>query len=696
MAQINFRSIRFRLPILFTMVSAIPALVAIFWLSSLLSDRMELSLQQRVQDSAQIVSNVFDSYSEDLLLKARLMTQTQQLQELLYRKDKIALINYLSTLRNDLNLSLYGGVIEIFDDSGRLLVSEPKRATQQVPDVMAYTALKRGDFKISRFFEHDQLKIGTAIPVFHPSQANAIGVVALSFQVSPKLADEIHKLAAAEVLIFVQPLHQAPRLLATTLDERTSTELVTRQVKGQLRLSQEAEYLMSTVSEQARNGQFYLAAAVETRDMFGIIRSLQQIMYFVAITASLLALIFALGLSRTLISRIVYLVQAARKVEHGELDTEIHLDSDDEFGILAKNLDSMRREIKSTLQQKEGMIRNLTVRDQINRAIINFAGAELLKEVLMIIIRAVNAQKGSIMMMNTEAGELVLKVVYDPEQGEEAINVLEHVSFALGEGIAGQVAVTGEAVICNDTRSDRRFKTYRFQEMDRRIWNMICIPLKAEDQVLGVISLDNKTGGFQEADLELVQRLANQIAIAIENAELYERSIVDGLTGLYIRRYFEDSLDHELKRAERFEMKTSLLMFDIDHFKRFNDSYGHQVGDWVIQKVAHVAHESIRDGVDMAARYGGEEFAIIMPDTDLEEAYCVGERIREAIEQSFVFHEGHKLTITVSLGCAEYPLQAQDKKELIRFADTALYASKHRGRNQTTRYSPDLNMYERA
>ncbi|MEZ0369114.1 MAG: GGDEF domain-containing protein, partial [Candidatus Sericytochromatia bacterium] len=126
-----------------------------------------------------------------------------------------------------------------------------------------------------------------------------------------------------------------------------------------------------------------------------------------------------------------------------------------------------------------------------------------------------------------------------------------------------------------------------------------------------------------------------------------------------------------------------------------NDTYGHQVGDWVIQKVASVARANIRD-VDMAARYGGEEFAIIMPDTRLEEAWTVGERIRLAVEDSFVFHDGHKLKITISLGCAEYPAQAQTKQSLIMHADTALYASKHQGRNQTTKYDPQLAMYERT
>ena len=694
LTHLNPRSIRLKVPVLFMMVSVIPALVAMFSLSRLLTDRMEQILQQRVHDSAQIANNVFKSYSEELLLKARVITSSPQIAEELARGDKIALINQLSALNQDLGMNVYGAGIEIFDASGRLAVSEPKRAVQRIPDTMAYTVVKRGEFKISSYFQDDELIVSTAIPLFHARQATPVGVVGLSFAVSPKLADEIRKIAGAEVLFFIHPLGEQPRILATTLDESSGLELAQKYVSGSLKLQNRPEYLIASIKGSARNGEYELAAAVETRDMLNVIDSLRMLLFIVTGSALVLALIFSFGLSRSLVNKILYLVHAARKVEHGELDTEILLESDDEFGMLARNLDSMRLEIRSTLAEKETMIANLTVSDKINRAIVSQAGSELLKSVLMIILEAVEAQKGSIMMVDPESQTLVLKIVYDPDQALEPVNVDEHITFAIGEGIAGQVAATGEATICNDTQTEKRFKTYRFQEMDRRILNLACIPLKVGDSVLGVISLDNKIGGFQEKDQMLVQEMANQIAIAIQNAELYERSITDGLTGLYIRRYFEDLLDQEIRRSERSSKPVSLLMFDIDHFKRFNDTYGHQVGDWVIQEVATVAHDSIRD-VDMAARYGGEEFAIIMPETHLDDAWLVGERIRKAVEESFVYHEGHKLKITISLGCAEFPSQANHKQVLIQHADTALYASKHQGRNQTTKYDPGLAMYER-
>lgn len=690
----NFRSIRVRLPVLFTLVSVLPALLSVFWISNVLTDRMDDILQQRVSEGVTVVENVLQQYTEDLLLKGRVVAQTQQIQDNLRSRNKIALINELNTLNQDLQLTLYGTVIEVFDESGQVVVSEPKKRTQQVPDRMIYTALRRNEFKVSRFFADDQLRIATALPIFYPGQPRAIGAVTLSFNVSDRLADEIRKIAGSEVMFFKgRPGDNSLTLLASTLDEETTTTLIARHLQGELALQNAPDYVLQTRQSSARNGIYQLGVGVETRNILAVINSLRNLLYLIALVAALFALLSALGLSRRLVQYIVYLVQAARKVEKGELDDPIHLKSKDELGGLAEHLDAMRREIKSTLEQKEVMIDNLVVRDQLNQAIIRKVGNELLKEVLMIIIHSVNAQKGSIMMMDRGQQRLLLKVVYDPMQSERPENVLEEVSFEMGEGIAGEVARTGEAVICNDTQNDKRFKTYRFQEMDKRIWNMICIPLQVGDEVLGIVSLDNKREGFTQEDLTKVKHLAGQVAIAVQNAELYERSITDGLTQLFIRRYFDDHLEQEMKRAARTESQMALLLFDIDHFKRFNDTYGHQVGDWVIQKVAAVAKRCIRDGLDMAARYGGEEFAIVMPDTDIDAAVRVAERLREAVAESFVYHEGNKLTITISLGCAVFPDQANDKETLIQLADTALYASKHKGRNCTTAYSEELSVY---
>lgn len=152
------------------------------------------------------------------------------------------------------------------------------------------------------------------------------------------------------------------------------------------------------------------------------------------------------------------------------------------------------------------------------------------------------------------------------------------------------------------------------------------------------------------------------------------------MTKLYVHRYFQLLLDQEIKRSRRQNRKFSLVMMDIDNFKSFNDTYGHQLGDRVLKDVAAAARKTSRSE-DIAARYGGEEFVIILPETDSKQAMILAERIRASVAGIEIPYENQKLHVTISLGVSTYPDHSELKEELIRAADSALYASKHRGKN---------------
>ncbi|HFC98671.1 MAG TPA: GGDEF domain-containing protein [Thermosulfurimonas dismutans] len=169
------------------------------------------------------------------------------------------------------------------------------------------------------------------------------------------------------------------------------------------------------------------------------------------------------------------------------------------------------------------------------------------------------------------------------------------------------------------------------------------------------------------------------------NEKLRRLSITDGLTGLYNHRYFQERLREEFERARRYRRSLSLILLDLDHFKRVNDRYGHLVGDQVLRGVAEVIQHNIRKS-DIPARYGGEEFAIIAPETDLQGASTLGERIREEVARQEFSYGDQKFSITVSLGVANIFPAASDKtpRDLIEAADKALYYSKTQGRNRLT------------
>jgi diguanylate cyclase (GGDEF)-like protein len=680
-------SIRFRLPALFLVAALVPALLSAVWSSQLLQNQIETMFTQRAQETAKVADNVFEEYTQDILLKTRIISQTQVIQEQALKQDYLDLINQLSSVYQDLNLQLYDAVIEVYDPSGHLMVAEPLQG-QRLTGLDQVKAALKGDFKSSRRFAQGHLLISSAIPLYHPSKPQPIAVLGLTFRVSHKLADAIGKIAGSDVMLLSKD--DKLEVLATTLDENTSNHLI-QQLEHPAEFSKEKHsYILASINRPVSNGQYVMVAALSMVEMNRVIASVQNILLLLGGGGILLALLLALGLSQNILRKILALAQMARKVEARDLDSPVHLDSKDELGQLAQILDSMRIEIRQTLLEKESMIANLTIRDEINQAIISRSGNDLLLQVLMIILRSVAAQQGSIMLVDQNTQQLLMKVVYNPNTDSSPVKVHERISFSLGEGIAGHVANSGNALLCNDPLHDPRFKPYHFQEMDLGLQNLLCLPLKVDQTVLGVISLDNKPGGFLPEDLEQVQDSANQVAIAIKNAELYELSITDGMTGLYIRRYFQDMLEQELKRSQRFNMRTALIIFDIDFFKRFNDTYGHLAGDFVIKKVASLVGGSIRDGVDTPARYGGEEFAIIMPDTGLEGAYHVAERLRESIANSEFAYEEQLFKVTISLGCAEFPAQADSRDDLIEKADIALYASKHKGRNRSTCYSPDL------
>lgn len=167
------------------------------------------------------------------------------------------------------------------------------------------------------------------------------------------------------------------------------------------------------------------------------------------------------------------------------------------------------------------------------------------------------------------------------------------------------------------------------------------------------------------------------------NGRLQQLSKTDFLTQLYNRGYWEDNLSQEFKRLQRYSHQSTLLMCDIDYFKRVNDTYGHAAGDKVIQAIADAVQKNLRE-TDIAGRYGGEEYAVLLVDTTAEQATNFAERLRKTVEQTDVMYNGQVLKVTLSLGLAQYQPQMKEYRQWIEAADKALYQSKVAGRNRLT------------
>ncbi|MDX1957576.1 MAG: sensor domain-containing diguanylate cyclase [Leptospiraceae bacterium] len=214
----------------------------------------------------------------------------------------------------------------------------------------------------------------------------------------------------------------------------------------------------------------------------------------------------------------------------------------------------------------------------------------------------------------------------------------------------------------------------------------IVVPLNAKGKVNGLLILGEKMTGSEyiESDKEFLTNLASLAGIAVENTRLYELATVDMMTQLKVHHYFQTRLREEMDKCRKKSTKLALLFTDVDKFKVFNDTYGHQAGDVVLIEVAKKVMECCRRN-DIAARYGGEEFCVVMPGASAEEGYEMGEKIRKAIESHSVINpaSGQELKVTISVGVTEFHILDKNNKELIERSDQALYKAKHAGRNQT-------------
>ncbi|MFZ3136160.1 MAG: sensor domain-containing diguanylate cyclase [Thermodesulfovibrionales bacterium] len=217
--------------------------------------------------------------------------------------------------------------------------------------------------------------------------------------------------------------------------------------------------------------------------------------------------------------------------------------------------------------------------------------------------------------------------------------------------------------------------------------SVVALPLLYEKDLLGIFALlSEKTNAFSPHQIELLKVLANQASTSIANArfhaEIERLAVTDGLTGLFNHRHFQERLAQEFNRLERFLDPISLLIIDIDHFKKINDTYGHPVGDSVLKGIAEKIRKTIRN-IDVPARYGGEEFAVILPGTNENGAMNMAERLRKAMGTTKFASEKGAFSVTVSIGVSTFTKEIRSKEELVETADKALYHAKRNGRNRS-------------
>jgi diguanylate cyclase (GGDEF)-like protein len=300
----------------------------------------------------------------------------------------------------------------------------------------------------------------------------------------------------------------------------------------------------------------------------------------------------------------------------------------------------------------------------------------VLDSLVTVTCRAFDYDSGAVLMAGADGDELTVEAFY----GERSVPV--GTTLPGGIGITGWVGRSGTPVVVDDVRTDPRY-----HRLDERTQSELAVPLIAEGKVLGVFNVESvRRGAFGARDLRLLTTLASYAVVAIQNARLYERAqrlaITDGLTELYNHRYFHESLARVLERARRDGQSVGLIMLEIDHFKRYNDTYGHQSGDVALRTVAGLLRRGSRPS-DVVARYGGDEFMVILPGAGKAAAQETGERLRRAVEAyPLILGDDVITSVTLSVGVAAYPHDGVTVDQLIETVDRAQYSAKRSGGNK--------------
>jgi len=409
------------------------------------------------------------------------------------------------------------------------------------------------------------------------------------------------------------------------------------------------------------------------------------------LAAGLLVLLVARGLSQPFTE----VAEIAERVAQGDLDASVDSDDEGEAGRLGSAVnqmtDALRRNV-SELKSSRADLRNSL--ERIGDALSSTHDLDRLLTVVLDTARAtLGATAGVVVYRTADELRVVAGLGFDDDDPDDPVQAAVPVEPSVivpGAGVLGRVVTTGAAV--RGRIGSGPHLEPAGAEPSRG--DVLAVPLRSMGAVVGVVALYDREDGrpFAAADEDALGTLVGQASIAVDNVQLHREaqrlSTTDPLTGLWNFRYLSMSLAREIERSIRFERPLAVLMLDLDHFKAVNDTYGHHRGDTVLRELALRVQEQIRE-VDTFARYGGEEFVVVLPETAVEGAGLLAERICAGVRREpFRYENEDPLHVTVSVGVAAFPDHGSSPATLMRAADKALYVAKGEGRDRWHIASP--------
>jgi diguanylate cyclase (GGDEF)-like protein len=403
-------------------------------------------------------------------------------------------------------------------------------------------------------------------------------------------------------------------------------------------------------------------------------------LFFSSVGALLLIYIYR----RNIMEPMYHVTHALQKMSEGEFK-KLPVVEDTEIGILTEKFNEMGQALKDKIQEYEKaivkeqkVIRELNILNELNSTLIFKLNVhEVLEAIILFSEPLVKSDIRAMIVVDELTHQITHFFTSFTKYKHEIVN--------LAHKIIQELLHSNVPIRFNKFSEDLRSKNF-IEDQHIQINNVLAVPILIDEKIRGALFFLNKTGGgeFEIDEEDSALAVSIQASVAIKKALYHEETLhlakTDGLTGLNNHRTFHEILDFEIKRAKRFNRDLSLLLIDVDKFKKFNDTYGHQAGDQVLKVLATIIRNNLRS-IDSAARYGGEEFTIILPETVSDGAVITADRIKDDIHKQTLDFTDNKASLSVSIGVATFLKDAVDKENLIKAADNALYMAKRKGRN---------------